>query len=213
MSDQYPTATEIADAMTAQQLRNTYTNPLDSVPEPSLAYKYGPIILFGLGAFMLPTKWARLLYALIIPLFIAGCHFLRDGGRTPASESSWWWYGEFHQTPLSLFFFGLSILCVYALNRELNRVKRVLRAQAQHDAQMAANTAWIYEEPRTVVEATSRSHNDVDRSQSHTAPPTSTSLLWVPSGTERRVRRGGTTLSGTPIKDRRSVNPETLNDF
>jgi hypothetical protein len=187
----------------------TYTNPLDSVPERSPVFKYGPIILFGLGAFMLPTKWARLLYALVIPLFIAGCYFLRDGGRTPASESSWWWYGEFHQTPASYFFYGLSILCVYALNREMNRVKRVLRAQAQHDAQMAANTAWIYEEPRTVVEATSRSHNDVDRSQGHTAP---LPALWLPSP-ERRVRRGGTTLSGTPIKDRRSVNPETLNDF
>jgi hypothetical protein len=43
--------------------------------------------------------------------------------------------------------------------------------------------------------------------------PTSTSKLWLPSSPERRVRRGGTTLSGTPIKDRRSVNPETLDEY
>jgi hypothetical protein len=173
-------------------------------------------LMFVGGAFFVPKGRAQLWYALIIPLFIAGCHFLRDGGRTPASESSWWWYGEFHQTPLSLFFFGLSILCFFLLNAEVNRHKRARYYAAVAAAQLDADAAWIAQEPRTLVPATVTRRNDVVPAESHTAPPTpapaATSKLWLPSSPERRVRRGGTTLSGTPIKDRRSVNPETLFD-
>jgi len=166
-------------------------------------------LMYGAGALYVPKGRAQLWYALVVPLFIAGCHLLRDGGRTPASESSWWWYGEFHQTPLSLFFFALSIASVFLLNAEVNRHKRARYYAAAAAAQLDADTAWIAQGGRTVVEATVRSHNDVEPSQGHTAPlPT----LWLPSSPERRVRRGGTTLNGTPIKDRRSVNPETLSD-
>jgi hypothetical protein len=50
-----------------------------------------------------------------------------------------------------------------------------------------------------------------------TAPPVradtqstvSKTKLWVPQP-QRRVRRGGTTLSGIPIKDRRTVDPRSL---
>jgi hypothetical protein len=184
---------------------DSYANGPHRIPHTTLFAG----LLFAGGALCVPKGRAQLWYALIIPLFIAGCHFLRDGGRTPASESSWWWYGEFHQTPLSLFFFGLSILCFFLLNAEVNRHKRARYYAAVDAAQMAADAAWIDQGGRTIVEATVRSHNDVEPSESHTAPlPT----LWLPSSPERRVRRGGTTLGGTPIKDRRAVNPETLFD-
>ena len=77
----------------------------------------------GQAPYYVPKGRARWYYALVVPLFIAGCHFLRDGGRTPASESSWWWYGEFHQTLLSLFFFALSIASVFLLHAEANRAQ------------------------------------------------------------------------------------------
>lgn len=41
------------------------------------------------------------------------------------------------------------------------------------------------------------------------APAPAPTSLWLPP-TQRRVRRGGTTLSGTPIRDRRIVDPRTL---
>jgi type II secretory pathway pseudopilin PulG len=186
--------------------------------------------LFVGGAYCVPKGRARWYYALVIPLFIAGCHFLRDGGRTPASESSWWWYGEFHQTLLSLFFFGLSILSFLMLalststfGQAWRNVKAREAQEAALAAQMAADVAWLAQEPRSLVPVTVKPSNAVVVSDRRTAPvqdtpapapaPTSTSKLWLPSSPERRVRRGGTTLSGTPIKDRRSVNPETLDEY
>lgn len=42
------------------------------------------------------------------------------------------------------------------------------------------------------------------------AAPAAVSRLILPTSPQRRVRRGGTTLSGIPIKDRRTVDPRSL---
>jgi hypothetical protein len=70
--------------------------------------------------------------------------------------------------------------------------------------------------PSAAASPITKTHVDAQASKPATSPPApaqeppGASKLIIPSQTQRRVRRVGTTPSGMPINDRRAVAPRTV---
>jgi len=176
----------------------------------SMLKKYGHIALFTFGWFMLPPA-ARKYYTWTFITCILG--FFTLGQETPeefATQPEW--YEVYYLTPWSV---ALWVVSAYLFVRMWQVAYRTTRTQqtlrevvAIRDAEVQVDSVAVASLPETVVEpepapAKPKRRTTVFEHETESG-------IIVPSHTKRRVRRGGETLSGTPIKDRRPVDPRTL---
>lgn len=200
------------------------TTPL--VGTKTAAGRWGPAIMFTLGYFMLPPGKARQHYVwatlgLIGGFLLLGQRFDKDG--LPPVGMEWW--EVYYITPWSVMAWLFGLYNAYRLIVMIRYFRAERRAAAERyyfdgdaafedDPEPSPGPAPVM---RTVVEAgaTERPQTAVERyeplvERAEEARATVRSGLILPSHTERRVRRGGATLSGVPIKDRRATDPRTL---
>lgn len=163
--------------------------------------KYGPYLLFGAGLYSLPPGRARNLYLATAALIIGG-FFVMDF-HEPDGENHWlnasptvwsWllWAGGAYT--------AVSLVATVVRFRRAQRTAAVWPVAAEEAPQAPVAPAPL---PDTFVE------DMAVPEPPFTATVTTVPKLWIPEP-QRRVRRGGTTLSGIPIKDRRAVDPRNL---
>ena len=185
----------------------------------SAASRAAPLVLFTLGYLNMPTFWARRLYVTTWWLSILGILALgftqdapgNNGFREPLTERLNWF-------PLPAIFFGLATWAVVSLVQELRRSKRSARAAVQQRYEDERN---IVSEALAAVAAAEEAIEQFLAIEPEPEPeprpripasPPAISKLIIPSyiGAGKRVRRGGVTLGGTKINDRRGRDPRDI---
>jgi len=147
------------------------------------------------GLYSLPTSRARNLYAASWFAIVGGILTIHTD-YSPGYASRGWW-NNYTPTVWSYLLWGIGIWCIVAMWTDVAQFRRAQRAAAQ--APVAA---------RPVVAVQPIAATPVPTP----APAPHVSKLIIPSfpGQGRQVLRRSETLSGIPIKDRRSVDPRTL---
>jgi hypothetical protein len=156
-----------------------------------------PLVLFTLGYLNMPTFWARRLYVTTWWLSILGILALGftqdppglDGARVIGLTERLNWF------PLPAIFFGLAAWAVVSLVRELRRSKYEYAVRTLVNEEFDEQKSEAAPAPAPA-----------------SAPVPATSKLIIPSyiGAGKRVRRGGVTLGGTKINDRRGRDPRDI---
>lgn len=186
----------------------------------SAASRAAPLVLFTLGYLNMPTFWARRLYVTTWWLLILGILALGftqdppglDGARGIGLTERLNWF------PLPAIFFGLATWAVVSLVQELRTCKRSARAAVQQRYDDERN---IVSEALAAVAAAEEAieqflaiepEPEPEPRPRIPAPAPATSKIIIPSyiGAGKRVRRGGVTLGGTKINDRRGRDPRDL---
>lgn len=174
--------------------------------------KYWPAAVFLFGWYILPTGRARNLYCMAFAAYFIGLAVMNfDTSPGHGAKQPW---EVMTPSVWSLLLWVFGIFCHYLMFSEVRAHRRAQRTAAV--APVAAPSAPVtpVPQPRPVAPAPATRAPDPKPaaptpSRLHMATQTA-SGLHIPSHTRRRVRRGGQTLSGTPIKDRRTVDPRSL---
>ncbi len=168
--------------------------------------KYGHIVLFGLGFWVLRGA-ARLFYLLSWASIILGFFLMRFDNLGPSTDApapdNFW--DSWHPTIWSYGLWAFGIWCIIMMFATVRQQREEYYSQQaleelEADIDTVSGVHPVQRGP--VAPAAPRS--------THVEETTTESGLIIPSYTKRRVLRGGETLSGTPIKDHRSVDPRTL---
>lgn len=171
-----------------------------------------PVAGFLLGWWLMPTGRARNLYCYSFFAIIGGL-LVMDFDTSPGHGSKQPWE-VMTPTIWSWLLWAFGTFCLVLLIGEIRAARRARRTAAVEpvelqeapEAPAAQPTAAV---PATAAPAPAPKRPTPTRNRLIMASTTD-SGLHLPSYTRRRVRRGGQTLSGTPIKDRRTVDPRSL---
>lgn len=209
----------IADAMATdaerwaaqtQAIDQTNAATMEAIkPNPAVtAAAYGSFLL---AVWKQPTARARNLLVGTWASTIGGFFLMDFANPVETGEAPTGWLPNATATVWSwlLWFAAATMFILWVREIQLCRQAARLQAQAQNLAH-AATVEHVHpterQEPAEPAPAAPETRTGVARA------PSPTTELWLPSDhvRTRRVRRGGETLTGTPIKDRRTVDPRTL---
>lgn len=127
------------------------------------------------------------------------------GGFDPIWEGGWRLFIGV-PTVWTVLFGTLAAICLFKWVTMVRQIKRQHLLQQQ----VAVDTAQVVADIDQVTGVHEAQRGPAPVVVTPSQEPPAPSKLWLPTSPTRRVRRGGETLSGVPIKDRRSVDPRTL---